>query len=113
MRIYWKRFVGKTGFWLVTEIGLNLLGLDNLADYSEFVFDRELELYKKNHRTVKVTPLQPKFCLEVNEYCPISEVVRVSGNPQKEVNIRSLHIIQHKCDRLQNPCIKVWCLTRC
>ncbi len=25
-------------FWLVTEILLNLLGLDNMADYSEFVF---------------------------------------------------------------------------
>ncbi|HEY9667144.1 MAG TPA: hypothetical protein V6C91_10080 [Coleofasciculaceae cyanobacterium] len=25
--------------WLIVEIILNLLGLDNLADYSEFVFE--------------------------------------------------------------------------
>jgi hypothetical protein len=27
--------------WLVAEIILNLLGLDNLADYGEFVFDKD------------------------------------------------------------------------
>ncbi len=37
----------KLMFWLVLEIILNLIGLDDLADYSEFIFkprpDRKLE----------------------------------------------------------------------
>lgn len=34
----------KLAFWLVTEVMLNLAGLDNLADYSEFVFEQEVLL---------------------------------------------------------------------
>jgi hypothetical protein len=41
MQIKWKKLVTQIIFWLVAEIILNLLGLDNLADYGEFVFDRE------------------------------------------------------------------------
>jgi len=40
MHIHWKKLVFTTTLWLVTEIILNFLGLDNLADYSEFVFGR-------------------------------------------------------------------------
>jgi hypothetical protein len=32
----------KTATWLIAEVILNLVGLDNLADYSEFVFDQNL-----------------------------------------------------------------------
>ncbi|MEM9218391.1 MAG: hypothetical protein AAGD25_29130 [Cyanobacteria bacterium P01_F01_bin.150] len=28
----------RTSLWLTTEVLLNLMGLDNLADYSEFIF---------------------------------------------------------------------------
>lgn len=42
MNIQWKKLVFTTTLWLVTEILLNLLGLDNLADYGEFVFGRYL-----------------------------------------------------------------------
>lgn len=42
MTIQWKKLVCTTTLWLVTEILLNLLGLDNLADYGEFVFGRDL-----------------------------------------------------------------------
>jgi len=40
MKIKWKKLLARVTFWLLVEISLNLLGLDNLADYSEFVFDR-------------------------------------------------------------------------
>ncbi len=36
----WKKLLVKTTFCLAAEIGLNFLGLDNLADYSEFIFER-------------------------------------------------------------------------
>jgi hypothetical protein len=37
MQIKWKTLIGKTIVWLAAEICLNFLGLDNLADYSEFL----------------------------------------------------------------------------
>lgn len=36
--------IARIGIWLVAEILLNLMGLDHLADYGEFVFDRHAEL---------------------------------------------------------------------
>ncbi|MGK7913623.1 MAG: hypothetical protein AB4050_19385 [Synechococcus sp.] len=30
----------RIGIWLVAEVLLNFYGLDNLADYSEYVFER-------------------------------------------------------------------------
>ena len=36
MKIYWKTLLVRITIWLVLEIGLNFLGLDSLADYSEF-----------------------------------------------------------------------------
>jgi hypothetical protein len=37
MQIKWKTLIVKTTIWLTAEICLNFLGLDNLADYSEFL----------------------------------------------------------------------------
>jgi hypothetical protein len=37
----WKKLLIRVSLWLVTEISLNCLGLDTLADYSEFVFERK------------------------------------------------------------------------
>jgi hypothetical protein len=38
MRVKWKTLTAKLTIWLVLELLLNLLGLDQLADYSEFLF---------------------------------------------------------------------------
>ena len=40
MRIKWHTLLTKTLIWLASEIILNSIGLDTLADYSEFVFER-------------------------------------------------------------------------
>ncbi|MDJ0577742.1 MAG: hypothetical protein QNJ65_21605 [Xenococcaceae cyanobacterium MO_234.B1] len=37
MKIQWKKLWGKIIFWLGAEIVLTLIGLDDLADYSEFI----------------------------------------------------------------------------
>ncbi len=37
----WKKELARTVVWLVAEILLNCLGLDDLADYSEFIFERD------------------------------------------------------------------------
>ena len=40
MEVKWKTLLTKTLIWLLAEILLNTMGLDTLADYSEFVFDK-------------------------------------------------------------------------
>ena len=41
MKLEWKKLIVKTTVWLTVEIILNLLGLDNLADYSEFIYEHK------------------------------------------------------------------------
>lgn len=38
MNIQWHKLLCKLTIWLIVEIVLNLMGLDDMADYSEFVF---------------------------------------------------------------------------
>ncbi|MDJ0571833.1 MAG: hypothetical protein QNJ53_22700 [Pleurocapsa sp. MO_192.B19] len=37
MKVIWVKLIIKILIWLIAEILLNLIGLDELADYSEFV----------------------------------------------------------------------------
>ncbi len=41
MQVKWKQLLLKTLVWLAVEILLTFLGLDDLADYSEFIFENE------------------------------------------------------------------------
>ncbi len=41
MNIRWQKLLVKMSFWLAAEIFLNLIGIDDLADYSEFVFEKK------------------------------------------------------------------------
>ncbi|BAU66103.1 hypothetical protein STA3757_35050 [Stanieria sp. NIES-3757] len=45
MQIKWKTLIGKTIVWLAVEICLNFLGLDNLADYGEFIFQKDVVVF--------------------------------------------------------------------
>ena len=38
MNCSWGKLCGKALVWLTIEIMLNLTGMDNVADYSEFIF---------------------------------------------------------------------------
>ena len=38
MQVKWKTLFAKAIIWLGSEIILNFVGLDNLADYSEYLF---------------------------------------------------------------------------
>lgn len=42
MRVCWKKLCIRLGFWILAEIYLGFLGLDDLADYSEFLFEPRL-----------------------------------------------------------------------
>lgn len=37
-----KKLLARIVVWLVAEVYLNLMGLDNIADYSEFVYERDV-----------------------------------------------------------------------
>jgi hypothetical protein len=39
-QIQWKNILIRMTLCLITEVVLNSVGLDNLADYSEFIFER-------------------------------------------------------------------------
>lgn len=40
VNVKWRVLCSKTLIWLVAEILLCLVGMDDIADYSEFLFDR-------------------------------------------------------------------------
>ncbi|MEM9007092.1 MAG: hypothetical protein AAGE59_26630 [Cyanobacteria bacterium P01_F01_bin.86] len=42
MSVNWKSLTTKLFIWLLVEIFLSILGLDNLADYSEFLQKRDI-----------------------------------------------------------------------
>ena len=42
MRVKWKKLLAKTLVWLAAEILLNCLGVDDVADYSEFIFEKHV-----------------------------------------------------------------------
>lgn len=39
MKVRWKKLLARMAVWLAFEILFNFLGLDDLADYGEFVFE--------------------------------------------------------------------------
>jgi hypothetical protein len=41
MKILGKKRLTKVAVWLAAELLLNFVGLDNLADYSEFIFEHD------------------------------------------------------------------------
>jgi hypothetical protein len=62
MKMQWKKIWVKAAFWLITEIILNLSGFDNLADYSEFIFEKEVAINTHQpHMTAMVSSGRPQF----------------------------------------------------
>ncbi|MEQ9234832.1 hypothetical protein [Coleofasciculus sp. E2-BRE-01] len=54
----WKKACFKVTTWVLSEIVLNVLGLDDLADYSEFIFDPEV-IVSQYHSVILVAPPHP------------------------------------------------------
>jgi hypothetical protein len=59
MKMQWQKVLVKTTIWLAAEILLSLLGLDDLADYSEFIFERHLIV--TSYLTLSITSQAPSF----------------------------------------------------
>ncbi len=120
MKINWTVFLTKAGFWLVAEVGLNLLNLDDLADYSEFIFEQNAALSSRNNKIIKFSSSPPIFCVKVNEFCPKYEIISSESNSNNFYrqytyyfeDQNHLTIFTTKCKKLKNPCIKVLCLSK-
>lgn len=41
-KVRWRKLFVETSAWVTAEVMLNVVGLDNLADYSEFVFQSKV-----------------------------------------------------------------------
>ncbi len=54
VNIQWQKVWLKVIIWLAAEIILNLIGLDNIADYSEFIFDREVVVEINYYQEVSI-----------------------------------------------------------
>ena len=55
MQFQWHKLINKVIFWLLAEIILNLVGLDNMADYSEFLLTERITPPKVPLQVVSVT----------------------------------------------------------
>lgn len=42
MKIKWKQLVFKIGVWIALEVFFSYVGVDTIADYSEYIFDRSM-----------------------------------------------------------------------
>ena len=51
MEIKYKQLLLRITIWLVLEISLNILGMDDLADFSEFIFEKEFAFNFSNDFT--------------------------------------------------------------
>jgi hypothetical protein len=44
MKLRWKTLFVQVAIWAVSEVALTCVGVDDLADYSEFILDRKQAL---------------------------------------------------------------------
>ena len=49
----WKQSLSRIIVWAAAEIILNCVGLDDLADYSEFIFERHTIAFAHSYRLPK------------------------------------------------------------
>ena len=55
MKVIWKQSLYRVMVWLAAEVILNCVGLDDLADYSEFIFERNTIDLERNYRFSKTS----------------------------------------------------------
>ncbi len=48
IKIHWKILLSRIVVWLAAEISLSFLGLDDLADYSEFLYEEKYVLVRQS-----------------------------------------------------------------
>ena len=56
MKVQWQKMVVKVTVWVAAEIILNLMGLDLLANYIEFVYEQDIVILTDLYETVIIAP---------------------------------------------------------
>ena len=52
MNIQWKKLFLSLGYWLIAELCFNFLGIDDVADYTEFISEQNRIILSRNHNSV-------------------------------------------------------------
>ncbi len=108
----WKQVAYKTGIWLAAEIWLNIIGIDDIADYSEFVFSQDLDSNFKNRRTIKIAEEPAQFCYQIEDFCPIPRTINKSKVTEENENSNlatetKKEVLKNRCQKLKTPCLKI------
>lgn len=61
MQVQWKKLLGRMALWLASEISLNFVGLDHLADYTEFL--TQISSYQEEYSKLKSNSLN--ICVDL------------------------------------------------
>ena len=61
MAIQWQDLLFKILIWFALEIFLNLLGFDDLADYSEFILETKKTNFYQIHKENSILAIQGNF----------------------------------------------------
>lgn len=112
-KYYNNKFLLKTTFWAVTEVWLTFLGMDDLADYSEFLLSQYLALSQKNYKPSDSSTVIPIFCEQINETCPV-KATHIQPNSCSIENdyFYSYPTFKHKCLKVKNFCVKAEVLSQ-
>ncbi|WP_013323694.1 hypothetical protein [Gloeothece verrucosa] len=110
-RVLNRKFLFKLVFWAVGEVWLGMIGIDDFADYQDFLYEQDLELSKKNNRTVKLSGSNPMFCNKINDACPIKVMVDKKDSCEKSY-LYSSETFNKKCLKLKHFCIKAEILSK-
>lgn len=54
MKAKWQQELLKMSIWLISEIFINLSGLDTLADYGEFTLQHKINLLENSSHVIAV-----------------------------------------------------------
>jgi hypothetical protein len=55
MKTNWRKIIIEIAIWLFTEVLLNLAGMDDLGNYSEFVFaQKNIGIFNSTYITVMI-----------------------------------------------------------
>jgi hypothetical protein len=75
MQVKWNKLLMKVAVWLTAEILLNFLGLDNIADYSEFLLDNDL--VDTEQITILIGDLEYKWLPLCAKILPLERVLLI------------------------------------
>ncbi len=110
---HYQQLLFKTAFWAVAEIWLGFLGIDDLADYSEFLLGQDLTLAQKNNRTVESAKIHPVFCQKINDTCPVKATeIQLNSCSIENDYLYYYSTFKNKCVKVKAFCIKAELLSQ-